>query len=379
MQVTSEAKVTTTSVPAAALLFNTSKKVEEKEELRGLTPKKPDNFQNNQFAYLYSEEDKKDQELYLNNNAPSSQPEKQMVCWNCLAVLTVKPYWGIIQCPNCDKFNRVPDCDDDKKPKIKLDKNNFDVVSPYVYVVMTCPYCKEDNKVKKETEHVVCHNCYNSFSIENPTIKCISSKKPVQITNKVTRVSDINFPDPMYFQGYYPQPNPLIQVPCQGALNGCCGANADLVAGLTQEIMKETSRPKSNINQNFNRSTINPYDKWGPLRQTLRDVGQIEYKRNLDFQISGGGYQPLMNSSLRKVENDITYDSMPTGKFNVSLRNTNNKNTFSNNNSNNARNNEVSYAPSSNFYSRYQTPNQFTQSNKNTFINKMMFSSWNNQ
>ena len=113
-------------------------------------------FINNNYAYLYNKEDLKDNdENLLNNNGPNSQPEKSMVCWNCLSVLTVKPTWGIIQCPHCDKFNRVPDCDEGEKLRLKLDKNNFDIASPYVYVVMTCPFCKEDNKVKKETEHVV--------------------------------------------------------------------------------------------------------------------------------------------------------------------------------------------------------------------------------
>jgi len=129
-------------------------------------------FNNNNFAYLYNDEGKKDEEEnLLNNNGPNSLPEKSMICWNCLSILTVKPTWGMIQCPNCDKFNRVPDCDEGEKVRLKFDKNNLDIASPYVYVVMTCPFCKEDNKVKKETEHVVCYNCYNSFSIENPTIK----------------------------------------------------------------------------------------------------------------------------------------------------------------------------------------------------------------
>ena len=226
-------------------------------------------FVNNNYAYLYNNEDKEDlkenDENLLNNNGPNSQPEKSMVCWNCLSVLTVKPTWGIIQCPHCDKFNRVPDCDEGEKLRLKLDKNNFDIASPYVYVVMTCPFCKEDNKVKKETEHVVCCNCYNSFSIENPTIKCISSNKPVTIHNKVTRVSDINFPDPMFFRGYYPQPNPMINVPCQGCVN-----NSELVEDITKEI-SNLRRPRKEIK---NRS-VDPYDRWGPLRKMIKLMNQI--------------------------------------------------------------------------------------------------------
>lgn len=317
-------------------------------------------FTNNNYAYLYNDEGKdiKDNdENLLNNNGPNSQPEKSMVCWNCLSVLTVKPTWGIIQCPNCDKFNRVPDCDEGEKLRLKLDKNNFDVASPYVYVVMTCPFCKEDNKVKKETEHVVCCNCYNSFSIENPTIKCISSKKPVTINNKVTRVSDINFPDPMFFRGYYPQPNPMVEVPCQG-----CAYNSELVEDITKEI-SNLRRPRKEIKPR----SVDPYDKWGPLRKMIRDVGEIEYKRNQDMNINER-IKSSMRSMPSNLSSQITYEPNPQYIFG-----NNNININSGINSNNNR----GYSPSGNFYRRFPTPSNYNQS-KTSLINKMMFTSWNN-
>ena len=317
-------------------------------------------FTNNNYAYLYNDEGKdiKDNdENLLNNNGPNSQPEKSMVCWNCLSVLTVKPTWGIIQCPNCDKFNRVPDCDEGEKLRLKLDKNNFDVASPYVYVVMTCPFCKEDNKVKKETEHVVCCNCYNSFSIENPTIKCISSKKPVTIHNKVTRVSDINFPDPMFFRGYYPQPNPMVEVPCQG-----CAYNSELVEDITKEI-SNLRRPRKEIKPR----SVDPYDKWGPLRKMIRDVGEIEYKRNQDMNINER-IKSSMRSMPSNLSSQITYEPNPQYIFG-----NNNININSGINSNNNR----GYSPSGNFYRRFPTPSNYNQS-KTSLINKMMFTSWNN-
>lgn len=311
-------------------------------------------FSNNNYAYLYNNEGKEDlkenDENLLNNNGPNSQPEKSMVCWNCLSVLTVKPTWGIIQCPHCDKFNRVPDCDEGEKLRLKLDKNNFDIASPYVYVVMTCPFCKEDNKVKKETEHVVCCNCYNSFSIENPTIKCISSKKPVTIHNKVTRVSDINFPDPMFFRGYYPQPNPMINVPCEGCVN-----NSELVEDITKEI-SNLRRPRKEIK---NRS-VDPYDRWGPLRKMIKDVGEIEYKRNQDMNINDR-IKSSNKSMPNNIASQIAYEPNPQYMLNSNSINGNNR----------------GFSPSSNFYRRFPTPNTFNQ-NKSSFINKMMFNSWNN-
>ena len=142
-----------------------------------------------------------DPSLLLNNNVPSIEPDKSIVCWNCLSVLLVKPSWGVVQCPSCDKFNRVPNEEKEKDNKLILNqnKNHFEIAAPYVYAIMTCPYCQEENRVRKEAEHVVCFNCFNSFSIENPTVKTISSKQPIKITNtnKVTRISDMYFPDPM--------------------------------------------------------------------------------------------------------------------------------------------------------------------------------------
>jgi hypothetical protein len=309
-------------------------------------------FNNNNYAYLYNGEGKNDEENLLNNNGPNSLPEKSMVCWNCLSILTVKPTWGIVQCPNCDKFNRVPDCDEGEKLRLKFDKNNFDIASPYVYVVMTCPFCREDNKVKKETEHVVCCNCYNSFSIENPTIKCLSSKKPVTISNKVTRVSDINFPDPMFFRGFYPQPNPLMEYPCHG-----CNNNSELVEDITREIKNLRIKNDKNIAKEF--------DKWDPLRQMIRDVGEIEYKRNQDMNIND-----RMRSSMKSmpINQELTYEANPRyrygnyGKKNININNEENKSGLQ---------------PSSNFYKRFPTPNTFN-GNKSSIINKMMFTSWNN-
>ena len=238
-----------------------------------------------------------------------------------------KPTWGIVQCPNCDKFNRVPDCDEGEKLRLKFDKNNLDIASPYVYVVMTCPFCKEDNKVKKETEHVVCCNCYNSFSIENPTIKCISSKKPVTISNKVTRVSDINFPDPMFFRGFYPQPNPLMEFPCHG-----CDNNGELVEGITKEIK----------NFRIKNEKRKDYDKWDPLRKMIRDVGEIEDKRNTEMNL-----KDRIRSSMKSMprNQELTYEANPRYRYG-------NYGNYGNKSSNLNENIKSDYSPSSNFYKK---------------------------
>ena len=334
---------------------------EKKEEV---VPGQDENgkpFNNNQYAYLYNNELKDNDENLLNNNGPNSLPERQMVCWNCLSILTVKPTWGIVQCPNCDKFNRVPDCDQGEKTKLKLDKNNFEIASPYVYVVMTCPFCKEDNKVKKETEHVVCYNCLNSFSIENPTIKCISSKKPVTIHNKVTRVSDINFPDPMFFRGYYPQPNPVYQVPCSDH----------------HEVIEDISREIANFRGKQKNRSVNPYDrydKYEPLRKMIRDVHEIEFNRNVDMNLNEK-LKNQIHSKNNNLSSQITYESNP---YNLYWKKNNNNNiNVIKGGINNSENNKKVLSSNDNFYRRIPTPSFFKQ-NKNSVINKMLFTSWNN-
>lgn len=287
---------------------------------------------------------------------PTKAKTKQITCWSCLAVLNVSPYWGIIQCPSCQKFNRVADCDDKQEKNenvLKANKNHFQVASPYVYVVMTCPYCHEENKVKKETEHVVCYNCYNSFSIENPTIKCVSSRKQVTLPGTVTRVSDVNFPDPMYYPGYYPQEITNIPVPMDVPI----------------EIKKKVKKVPPPI--------IMP-DKFSALRKMMGQVGEIEYERNAKFDIDKdkfGKYGSLRGRS-----------SLPSyGKLNE-LNNYN----FSNMNNDKSELKLDFSAPAlpgelntknKDAYSQRYTPQQSFNNKsflKRNFVNNMMFSNWNN-
>jgi len=66
----------------------------------------------------------------------------------------------------------------------------------------------------------------------------------------------------MFFRGFYPQPNPIMEYPCHG-----CNNNSELVEDITKEIKNFRVR---------NERKRETSDKWGPLRQTLRDVGEIE-------------------------------------------------------------------------------------------------------
>ena len=164
--------------------------------------------------------------------------EKTIKCWNCETVLMVKEEWNVVQCPTCDKVCKIP-ANHNIQHKFQFNghTNNFDVNMPYVYVIVICPYCRTDNKVRNNSEHMVCFKCHNSLNIS----KDDKSSKPnfnskISITNsnlnlntnipnnrmkvnsggipystpgshpmqKSVRFSDLFSPDPMFFPGCYP-------------------------------------------------------------------------------------------------------------------------------------------------------------------------------
>ena len=307
-----------------------------------------------------------DPSLLLNNNVPSVEPDKSIVCWNCLSVLLVKPSWGIVQCPSCDKFNRVPNEEklNDDKLILNKNKNHFEIAAPYVYAVMTCPYCQEENKVRKEAEHVVCFNCFNSFSIENPTIKTVSSNKPIKITNtnKVTRISDMYFPDPMYYPGKFPI-DPII---INNNYNHMAAEkrNEELIG----EIYKEIDKNKNN--NNIRKNLTPKIDKYSAMRKFMKDMDEIEGIRNRKYN----DYFKGINSNQNYYNN-----------LNINNQYVQNNNNLIYQDSNNFLN-QKNYLPqvqsNKNIYSNplsYLNYN-YKQNNinsKNNFINNMMFSNWN--
>ena len=306
-----------------------------------------------------------DPSLLLNNNVPSVEPDKSIVCWNCLSVLLVKPSWGIVQCPSCDKFNRVPNEEklNDDKLILNKNKNHFEIAAPYVYAVMTCPYCQEENKVRKEAEHVVCFNCFNSFSIENPTIKTVSSNKPIKITNtnKVTRISDMYFPDPMYYPGKFPI-DPII---INNNYNHMAAEkrNEELIGEIYNEIDK-------NKNNNIRKNLTPKIDKYSAMRKFMKDMDEIEGIRNRKYN----DYFKGINSNQNYYNNLNIHNQYVQNNNNLIYQDSNNflnqKNYLPQVQSNkNIYSNPLSYL---NYNYKQNNINS-----KNNFINNMMFSNWN--
>ena len=142
--------------------------------------------------------------------------------------MMVKEDWTVIQCPNCQKINKIPKkgTEQDNFEKImknvqfNTNVNHFDVDMPSVYVIVICPFCKTDNKVRNNAEHVVCYRCHNSVNIakgKNGSYSMTANMGPglgldgggphtnsSTIPPKSIRFSDLFFPDPMFYPGYYP-------------------------------------------------------------------------------------------------------------------------------------------------------------------------------
>ena len=86
------------------------------------------------------------------NNIPEDQKipyihgEKTIICWNCVSVLMVKDEWSVVRCTNCGKINRVPGTEDNLDGAIRLNDNmnHFDLYVPFVYAVITCPFCQAE-------------------------------------------------------------------------------------------------------------------------------------------------------------------------------------------------------------------------------------------
>lgn len=178
---------------------------------------------------------------------PNIRGEKTLVCWNCLTVLMVKDEWSVVRCTNCDKINRVPGTEDNIDSMIRLNDNmnHFDLYVPYVYAIITCPFCQHENKVRKDAEHIVCFQCHNSFNVlsDNKWVK-----PPVD--------PNTQYPDPSMFQP------PKIEKgdhSCQETQR------------LLKKLIKQLGKPKPQI--------IPPNDKYTVLRQLVRDVDEIDERR----------------------------------------------------------------------------------------------------
>jgi hypothetical protein len=173
-------------------------------------------------------------ESYLNGISQSGmkvaniEGDKTIQCWSCETIMIVKDEWNVVQCPNCQKVCKIPEDKNSiskqmKKLHLNCNLNHFDVDMPFVYAILICPYCRTDNKVRVNSEHMVCYKCHNSMNINktkdgrismstgkyNPTSQYTQNSNSGVSSDyhphqKSLRFSDLFFPDPMFYPGVYP-------------------------------------------------------------------------------------------------------------------------------------------------------------------------------
>ena len=183
---------------------------------------------------------------------PYIHGEKTIVCWNCVTVLMVKDEWSVVRCTNCGKINRVPGTEDNLDGAIRLNDNmnHFDLYVPYVYAVITCPFCQAENKVRKDAEHVICFQCHNSYNIQHePWENMVASKMP---NNKEY---------------------PIVQQP--SVINTCDNTGNEETQRLLKKLIKTLK------NQEKKPVPVIPqmYDRYRPIRELVRDVDDIGDRR----------------------------------------------------------------------------------------------------
>ena len=196
---------------------------------------------------------------YPEHNIPEDQKipyihgEKTIICWNCVSVLMVKDEWSVVRCTNCGKINRVPGTEDNIDGAIRLNDNmnHFDLYVPFVYAVITCPFCQAENKVRKDAEHIICFQCHNSYNIQHePWENMVANKN---INNKEY---------------------PLVQQPT--VVNTCDNSSNE----ETQRLLKKLIKTLKNQENKKKIPIIPPlFDNYRPIRELVRDVDDIDDKR----------------------------------------------------------------------------------------------------
>ena len=187
------------------------------------------NEKNNLQQYYINKADYIANELKYNIIPEIESGHLAIKCWNCQNVNIVKGNLKNIKCSICQEINKVP------KPIHKFDeildylraaqlRNYADEKKtiPLTHYVVNCPYCKTENKIRENALYCICYRCDNRWTIKRPQDDDISLNPPQDKNEeknyykygkrkimefpkeKTLRFSDLFFPDPMFYPGFYP-------------------------------------------------------------------------------------------------------------------------------------------------------------------------------
>ena len=175
-------------------------------------------------------------------------PDKTVVCWNCLSVLIVRDEWNVVECSECGKLNRVPHEDYPGDTKISLHEsfNHFDLNIPYIFGIVVCPFCRTENRFRRDANHVVCYKCHHSFNVNEKLGGEVNYNIPVR---EKYRFSDV-YPNIMNFRGFYPQPLPVPRCNC---------AETELMLQKILKTMKKKNKERERPRNFIPYPMFNPY------------------------------------------------------------------------------------------------------------------------
>ena len=154
-------------------------------------------------------------------------------CWNCGNINICNSKFKVIQCPVCNETNEVPKIMDRIDELLMLAKANtcttyadINHTVPLVNYIVVCPYCKCDNKVRETACFCICYMCKNKWTIKRPDAEKVQEEKKIKPPkqrnlegnyykydaktgrilppDRPMRFSDLFYPDPMFYPGYYP-------------------------------------------------------------------------------------------------------------------------------------------------------------------------------
>lgn len=158
--------------------------------------------------------------------------DRLIQCWKCQQLNLVKAHWIVIECSNCRHYCKL-------EPKIDplrtISSNVVDSPSspdplslntrvPCIFTIITCPFCRAQNKLLTSEKELKCFVCKRVWTIIKPEKKpkeedCYSydpqsryykfnhKKDPVYPPINSSGISDLFFPDPVI---YNIPANPLI-------------------------------------------------------------------------------------------------------------------------------------------------------------------------
>ena len=159
-----------------------------------------------------------------------------VICWHCKNAIKIEDNWKLFECGNCHRMNKIPQkllneiyfSKKLKNYRYNDYTNHLNMILPLPFIMVNCPFCKANNKVKNSVDHCICFVCGNSFNIDyteenvrnkervslNPNSKYYRYKSQTpQIhryvpINKIYRNNDFFFPEPInydndYFYNFY--------------------------------------------------------------------------------------------------------------------------------------------------------------------------------